>query len=166
MTELDAIISRGHGVNNYANKEVNSTVSFDSLRSPVAPRLRAATMMKDTMSAHKSAKKSLTREPSTHGMYPMSRDHSPDAQRYSIIKPAHTRNGSEVTSSTKGICKPSALKLDDASFKLPDLGRTVSHSITPGPSRVYAEDLDLKLKDSLAKNSFLKIDELMLSQIR
>jgi len=59
--------------------------------------------------------------------------------------------------------KPVTMRLEDPSFKLPDLGRTFAHSITPGPSRIHAEDFDLKLKDSLAKNSFLGVDEKVLA---
>lgn len=38
-------------------------------------------------------------------------------------------------------------KLDDAHFRLPDLGRTVSHNMTPVVSNVRSNEFDLKLKD-------------------
>ena len=49
---------------------------------------------------------------------------------------------------------------------MPDLGRTVSHSITPGRGQIELDENDLKLKDSLAKNSFLGVDQKVLSQMR
>ena len=52
-----------------------------------------------------------------------------------------------------------------AEIKLPDLGRKDSHSITPA-SNVRLNQLDLKLKDQLAKNSFMHVDDKALQQAR
>ena len=119
-------------------KETASAVSFDSVVTPKAPRLRAATMMMETKTVKKKAPPTISPK-----------------QASPIAKIDYFENSASPYRPVQQ--SPAA---GQSTLKLPDLhNRTVSHSMAPAGSKLILDDLDLRLKDQLAKNSFLRVDE-------
>ena len=127
--------------------DISSAVSFDSVLTPKAPRLRAATMMMETKTIKKKAPPTMS-----------PRDISPIARIEYV-------NNSKAAPTLPQVKSPIAAGA--ATLKLPDLAnKTVSHSMVPPGSKLILDDLDLKLKDQLAKNSFMRVDESAMRMLR
>ena len=108
--------------------DISSAVSFDSVLTPKAPRLRAATMMMETKTIKKKAPPTMS-----------PRDISPIAR----IDYVNKEKAAPILPQVK-----SPVAAGTATLKLPDLAnKTVSHSMVPAGSKLILDDLDLKLKD-------------------
>ena len=180
-------IGGGSSKNEYMNPYVDSKIGIiarnrqksinggESVKSHVSSsnsigRLRAATMMKHT------------KVPTTK-VTPNGADH------HSTIF-ANVRKGSyDVSSRNAGNAntqthnvkqgRDSGLTIQDTAFHLPNLGKTVSHSMTPANIRKVNNTLlrpteedeqqqpeDSKLMDLVAKSAFLKVDERTMKAFR
>ncbi len=140
----------------------DSAVSFDSAVTPPAAsnmRIRAATMMRDTK-VTKPLKSGLK---GSDTMF--ENNQNPYQNRKSSVDAAALKlNHAKLETSAVVMPSKAALKLDESSFRLPNLGRTVSHSMTPAalrsqPNQQFEPYEDQKLRQQIAKQSFMQIDD-------